>query len=205
MKIGILGAGNVGGNLGRLWAARGHDIVFGVRDQGADKAKALLASAQGHARLGSLAEAAAFGEIVVLAVPWAAVPATLAQAGDLSGKILVDSTNRIGQPAPIGAASGGEEVARLAPGAKVVKAFNIIGAELLASPRFDHQSATMFICGDDAQARSVVASLAEELGFEVVDAGPLSSAGMLESLARLWVSLARGGLGRGIAFKLLRR
>jgi len=115
---------------------------------------------------------------------------------------IIDSTNRFTAGR---AASGAEEIAGLAPGARVVKAFNTIGAELLAGPRFDMQSATMFICGGDAQAKSIVASLAQKLGFEVVDAGPLSSAGMLESLARLWVSLARGGLGRNIAFKLLRR
>ena len=202
MKIGILGAGNVGGNLGRLWAARGHEIVFGVRDPNGDKIRALFGTIGGSARAASIREAAAFGEAVALAVPWAAVPETLAQTGDWAGKILIDSTNRFTAGR---AASGAEEIAGLAPGARVVKAFNTIGAELLASPRFDTQSATMFICGDDAQAKSVVASLAEELGFEVVDAGPLSSAGMLESLARLWVSLSRGGLGRNIAFKLLRR
>lgn len=202
MKIGILGAGNVGGNLGRLWAARGHEIVFGVRDPKGDKIRALLGTIGGSARAASIRDAAAFGEAVVLAVPWAAVQETLGQTDDWSGKILIDGTNRFTAGR---AASGAEEIAGLAPGARVVKAFNTIGAELLASPRFATQSATMFICGDDAQAKSVVASLAEELGFEVVDAGPLSSAGMLESLARLWVSLARGGLGRNIAFKLLRR
>jgi predicted dinucleotide-binding enzyme len=205
MKIGILGAGSVGGNLGRLWAARGHDIVFGVRDTNSQKVKALVASSGGEARAASVREAASFGDLVVLAVPWAAVPETLAQTDDLTGKILVDATNRIGQSGPAGAASGGEELARLAPGAKVVKAFNAIGAEHYANSQFGDQAASMFICGDDANAKSTVAQLAEQLGFEVIDAGPLASAAMLESLARLWVSLARGSLGREIAFKLVKR
>ncbi len=205
MKIGILGTGHVGGNLGRLWAALGHDVVFGVRDMNSQKVKALLASSGGAAQAESMPDAATFGDVVVLAVPWRAVPETLAQAGDLTGKVLVDATNRIGQPALAGAASGGEEVAGLAPGAKVVKAFNTIGAEHYSNPRFGSQTASMFICGDDAGAKSTVAQLAEQLGFEVVDAGPLAGAAMLESLAGLWVSLTRGGLGREIAFKLLKR
>ena len=92
MKIGILGAGNVGGNLGRLWAARGHEIVFGVRDPNGDKIRALFGTIGGSARAASIREAAAFGEAVALAVPWAVVPETLAQTGDWAGKILIDST-----------------------------------------------------------------------------------------------------------------
>ena len=200
MKIGIIGAGSVGGQLGKLWAAQGHRVMFGVRDPRKDTVRALVADE--HIQVGSLADAVAFGELVVLAVPWPAAAEVIASAGDWSGKIVIDATNRFG---PNGDASAAEDVAKLAAGASVVKAFNTIGAEHLADPTFGDTRATMFICGDDAAAKSVVATLAGELGFETVDAGPLGNAALLESLARLWVYLARNVTGRDVAFKLLRR
>ena len=97
-------------------------------------------------------------------------------------------------------------MARWAAGAKVVKAFNTIGAQHMANPRFGGQSASMFICGDDAAAKKTVATLAEALGFEPVDAGPLTQARLLEPLAMLWISMAYAyGHGANIAFRLLRR
>lgn len=200
MNIGIIGAGNVGGNLGKLLAARGHQVKFGVRD--VEKAKPLLAEAKASA--GSIRDAVTFGEVVMLAARPDGLPEIVAQGGDWSGKIVIDAMNQFTLP-PGSAGSLGEDVARLIPGAKVVKAFNTIGAEQYGQPKFGTQTASMFICGDDAQAKSVAAKLAEELGFEVVDCGPLSNAGLLESLAKLWVYLARNMTGRDIAFKLLRR
>jgi 8-hydroxy-5-deazaflavin:NADPH oxidoreductase len=116
-------------------------------------------------------------------------------ASDLSG--LVVGTNN----------SAGEEVAGWARGAKVVKAFNTIGAPNFPNPRFGAEAASMFICGDDAAAKSAVGKLAAEQGFDVVDAGPLSASRWLEPLAMLWIHLAfKQGLGpTGHAFKLLRR
>ncbi|MBI3762926.1 MAG: NADPH-dependent F420 reductase [Chloroflexi bacterium] len=204
MRIGILGAGNVGGNLGKAWATQGHDVFFGVRDPRGEKVRALLATIGSQARAGNPAEAVAFGEVIVLAVSWAGVAEVLRQAGDLTGKIVVDATNRLAPPTPGSAPSAGEEVARLAPGARVVKAFNSIGAELLAGPQFGDQRPSMFICGDDAAAKTTVAQLADQIGFDVVDAGSLANAGLLESLAVLWIRLSRSE-GRDIAFKLLRR
>ena len=204
VKIGILGAGNIGGNLGKGWAAAGHEVVFGVRDPQGDKTQAVSAAAGANARAGSVREAADFGEVVALAVPWAAVSETLAEAGDLGGKVLIDCTNRMGPVAPGSAASAGEDVARLAPSARVVKAFNTAGYENLADPRYGALVATAFIAGDDEQAKATVTRLAQDLGFEVEDAGPLANAALLESLTRLWIQLARTH-GRNIAFTLLRR
>src|SRR5262249_48773928 len=97
------------------------------------------------------------------------------------------------------------EVARWAPGARVVKAFNTIGAQHMTDPRVGGERASMFLCGDDADARRIVAQLAETLGFEPVDAGPLRQARLLEPLALLWISLAYAhGQGPDIAFKLRR-
>jgi predicted dinucleotide-binding enzyme len=201
MKIGIIGAGNVGGTLGKAWAAKGHDVVFGVRDP------AKHPDLPG--RTASPAEAAAHGEIVFLTVPWSAVPATLAGLGDLAGKVLVDCTNPVapGPSLAVGfSTSGGEEVAKLAPGARVVKGFHTVGAENMARPRYGDQAAVNPLCGDDAAAKELAATLSRELGWEPVDAGPLSQARLTEPLAMLWITLAiKQGLGREFAFGLLQR
>lgn len=210
MKIGIVGAGNVGGTLGRLWAGQGHDVMFGVRDVQSPKVQALLQATGSKARAGSVAEAAAFGEVVFLAVPWSAAKDAVRASGDLGGRTLVDCTNPL-LPGLAGLSvghttSGAEEIARWAVGAKVMKAFNTTGVETMANPQFGAQQASMFVCGDDAGAKSAVMELGEEIGFDMIDAGPLVNARLLEPLAMLWIYLAvRQGMGRDIALKLLQR
>jgi hypothetical protein len=99
-----------------------------------------------------------------------------------------------------------EDVARWAVGARVVKAFNTTGYANLRKPRFGEQNADMFVCGYDVSAKVVAISLAEGLGFDVADAGPLSNAALLKSLAKLWVQLAYSlGMGADITFKVLKR
>jgi 8-hydroxy-5-deazaflavin:NADPH oxidoreductase len=211
MNIGVIGTGNVGGALGKLWAAKGHQVVFGTRDPADPKVRELLRSTNGKARAVSVREAAASTEVVVLAVPWPAVLDAVRSAGDLTGKILVDSTNPLAPDLSglvLGANnSAAEEVARLAKGAKVVKAFNTIGAPNFANPHFGSERASMFIAGDDPAAKKAVAKLTSDLDFEVVDVGPLLASRWLEPLAMLWIHLAfKQGLGpNGHAFKLLRR
>jgi len=201
MNIGIIGAGSVGGGLGKAWAARGHRVLFGVRDPHKDSVLALLAEAGPNAAAGSVADAVAFGEVIVLAVGWGVVEDVLMSVSSWDGKVLIDATNRFEQAQR----SAAEDVAVLAAGARVVKAFNTIGAEHFAAPQFGPVAASMFICGDDPAALSAVAELAAELGFDPVDCGPLSNAMMLEAMAWLWVYLARAKTGRDIAFALLRR
>lgn len=211
MKIGIIGAGNVGGALGKLWAAEGHEVMFGVRDPNETSVQDMLKSTGGKAKAGSVKQAASFGEVVVLATPWPATQDAVRSAGDLSGKIVVDCTNPIGPDLSglvVGTTdSAGEQVGRWVDGAKVVKAFNTIGAANFGNPKFGSETASMFICGDDSTAKATVGKLASDLGFEVVDAGPLYAARFLEPLAMLWIHLAfKQGLGpTGHAFKLLRR
>lgn len=211
MKIGIIGTGNVGGALGTIWAGKGHEIVFGARDVKDSKLQELLKSAGNKARAASVPEAAQFGELVVFATPWPATQEAIKTAGDLSGKIVVDCTNPL-KPDLSGlvlgtTTSAGEEVARWAKGAKVVKAFNTIGAPNFANPKFGAERASMFICGDDPAAKSAIAKLSQEMGFEPVDCGPLTAARLIEPLAMLWIHLAfKQSLGpTGHAFKLLRR
>jgi len=208
MKIAIIGAGNVGGNLGKLWTAKGHGVTFGVRDPLSPKVKALLKGAGPSATATHVADACAAADLIVLAVPWDVAEDVVKQV-DLTGKILVDATNPIAPGLELATdhhTSGAERVAVWAAGAQVVKAFNTIGANNLEDPRFGEQDATMFICGDETEAKDVVKSLAEELGFEAVDAGSLSNARLLEPMAMLWIRLALvEGFGRNIAFKLLSR
>jgi NADPH-dependent F420 reductase len=210
MKIGVIGVGNVGGTLGKAWAAKGHEVMFGVRDPQSDKVKDLLKVSGSKASAGSLADAAAFGEVVVLAVPWSAARDAIRQAGDLSGKVLVDVTNALAPNfsglSVEAATSAAEKIAGWARGARVVKAFNSTGAENMADPQYGAQQASMFFCGDDPDAKAVVARLGRDLGFDMVDAGPLSNARLVEYLTVLWLQLAvKQGLGRDIAFRLLRR
>lgn len=202
MKIAIIGAGNVGSTLGSGWAKHGHEILFGVRNP-----NKLDASS---AKVVSVMEAAQSADIVVLAVPWNAVQDALQSAGDLKGKILLDSTNPL-LPDLSGLAiepgtSGAEMISAMAPGIPIVKIFNSTGYPNMANPDYGGVRATMFYCGDDEGAKRLAAGLANDLGFEPVDAGPLSQARLLEPLALLWISLAlRQGLSTNIAFKLMRR
>jgi len=212
MKIAIIGAGNVGGTLGSRWAQKGHPVTFGVRNPGDEKLKKLSREAGNNARVATIGEAVKGASVVVLATPWEATQSALQAAGSLNGKILIDATNPLtmgteGLRLVLGhTTSAGEQVASWATGARVVKAFNTTGAKNMADPKLGSQSASMFVCGDDAEARSTVMKLAEELGFEAVDCGPLLAARYLEPMAMLWIHLCVG-LGRGpdFAFKIVKR
>jgi hypothetical protein len=210
MRIAIIGAGNVGGTLGKMWAAKDHEVAFGVRRPNDAKVQALLAATGKRARAVSVKDAVAGAEVVLLATPWSATEAALRDAGELRGKVVVDATNPLKSDLSglaIGhSTSAAEQVAGWAPGARVVKAFNTIGAAHMADPRFGTQRASMFICGDDASAKATVVRLAGELGFDPVDCGPLTQARLLEPLAMLWISIAYTyGAGPNIGFALLRK
>jgi predicted dinucleotide-binding enzyme len=210
MQIGIIGAGNVGGTLGRAWAGKGHAVMFGVRNPADAKVKSLLAQAGAGATAGKVAEAAAHGEVVALATPWQAAREALQGAGALSGKVLLDCTNPLKADLSgleLGhTTSGGEQVAASASGARVVKIFNTTGFNNMADPHYGEGAATMFFAGDDAAAKAVATRLAADLGFDPVDVGPLVQARLLEPLALLWIYLALvRGEGRDIAFRLMRR
>jgi len=208
MRIGIIGAGTVGSTLGKGWAKHGHQVMYGVRDPRGTSASRVLAATGTGAQVGSVSDAAAFGTAVVLATPWQATRDALAAAGDLDGKPLLDCTNPLKpdlSDLETGHTSAAEQIATWVPRARVVKIFNTTGAENMANPVYAGQAATMFYCGDDGAAKEIAAGLARDLGFEPVDAGPLTSARLLEPLAMLWITLAfRQGLGRTFAFKVLR-
>ena len=209
MRIAVVGIGHVGGALGMGWARAGHEVIFGARNPESKDAQDLISQSTGKARVASVQDAIAKAELVALAIPWTAVPEALKSiAPALPGKILIDCTN----PATVfpavdhSAGSGGEQVARLAPNARVVKAFNTTGFENMQHPKYGEGTVTMFYAGDDAEAKKVVHGLAKNLGFDPIDAGGLRNSHALEILASLWGNLAyTQKMGRGIAFRLMRR
>jgi predicted dinucleotide-binding enzyme len=204
MEIGIIGAGFVGENLAKALSAKGHDVIFGVRNQHSPKVEEARAALGPKVRFVSVKEAAAASDMVALTIPWSAVEDVVAHVGDWQGKIVIDAINRFGPNPPDSAGSAGQDLARLAQGARVVKAFNTIGAEHYNNSVIGGEKVDLYICGDDAEAKAAVGQLASELGFEVVDVGPLSAATHTENFAKFWVHLARNVTGRDVAFKLLR-
>lgn len=197
MRIAMIGKGNVGQALAAGFRRAGHEVVFGVRAPAGEDQR-------------PVDEAIASSDLAVLAVPYGAAQEVVASIPDWGGKVLVDATNPIA-PGMAGlsvgtSSSGAEQVAARAVGARVVKAFNTTGAGNLAHPDYPEGRPFMPVAGDDAGARQVVLGLASELGFEAVDAGPLSAARFLEPFAMTWIHLAYGrGQGAGFAFGLLRR
>ena len=206
--IAILGAGNVGMALARAFVARGESIVFGVPDP--DKYRNAVAALGPAASIGSTGAAVAASDLVIVATPY---PAALNVAGsvpDWANRILVDATNPLA-PGLSGLSvgtttSGAEEIAKAARGARVVKAFNTTGAENMADSRYAGGAVFMPVCGDDAEARNRVITLATLIGFDAVDCGDLKVARYLEPFAMTWIHMAiRLGHGRNFAFARLRR
>jgi 8-hydroxy-5-deazaflavin:NADPH oxidoreductase len=186
MKIGIIGSGNVGGTLGSRWAKLGHEVVFGTRNPGSGDVQKIAARASGKTSAATLANAARDCEILLLATPWPVTEQIIAGLGNLNGKILIDATNPL-LPDLSGlthaaSTSGGEQVAKWAAGAKVVKAFNTVGANIMADPSFEGHKPVMFYCGDDAGAKHVVMKLIDELVFEAIDAGNARSSAPVGTL-----------------------
>jgi predicted dinucleotide-binding enzyme len=208
MSISIIGAGNVGMALANAFIRRGESVVFGVPEPSKYAGEV--------ARLGALAsatttsDAIAASDIVILAVPYAAVATVARCVADWDGRILVDATNPLA-PGLAGLSigtttSGAEELARLARGARVVKAFNTTGAENMADSRYPGGAPFMPVCGDDAAARARVVALATLIGFDAVDCGELATARYLEPFAMTWIHMAiKLGMGRRFAFARLQR
>ncbi len=205
MKITIIGAGNVGRALGQGWRDAGHEIDYALRDAGSDSAKRAEADGYAVRPLSRAADA----EVTVLALPWRAVEDAIAAAGSLAGQILIDTSNALTPDRNLAFGldtSAAEKVAELAAGARVVKAFNTTGAENMANAHDFLSTPMMPMAGDDPEAKKVVASLAEALGFEPVDAGPLASSRLLEALALFWITQAFAqNMGRAFALSVVRR
>ena len=208
MKISILGAGNVGMALARALLRAGQPVTLGAPDP-ARYAEA-VAALGAQATLTTGDEAVERGELVILAVPYAAALAIAEARDDWQGRVVVDATNPLA-PGLAGlvvgtTTSGAEQIAERARGARVVKAFNTTGAENMADSRYAQGQPMMPVAGDDAAAREQVLALATLIGFDALDMGPLSAARYLEPLAMVWIHLAfKQGQGRRFAFARWRR
>ena len=208
MSISIIGAGNVGMALGQAFTQRGERVVFGVPNPG--KYQDTVATLGPNASLATTDQALEASDLVILAVPHAAVPGIAQSVPDWQGRVLVDASNPL-TPGLAGltvgtTTSAAEELAKVAHNARVVKSFNTTGAENMADTHYPQGSPMMPVCGDDADARQRVMALATLIGFDAVDMGPLMAARYLEPFAMTWIHLAfRQGYGRQFAFALLRR
>src|SRR5450756_2147233 len=178
MKIGIVGSGRIGGTLGGIWVKAGHEVMFSSLDL--DRDKALAASLGSNARAGTPREAAAFGEVLLLAVPYSALPQLGRDLADLiKGKVVLDACNPIpardGEIATWAREKGaGLASAELLPGARLVRAFNAISYAKLPEAAKRPERTGMPIAGDDANAIAVASRLVREVGFEPVVIGPLA-------------------------------
>ncbi|MFF3347633.1 NADPH-dependent F420 reductase [Streptomyces sp. NPDC002779] len=190
MRIGIIGAGAMAEGLGGQWARAGHDVLVGGRDEGRTTALA----ARIGARAGRPGEAAR-RDVVLAAVPYAAaVPVVSALAGDLAGRTLVDCTNPVGPGFRLltaGGPSAAERIAAAAPGAHVVKAFNLCHESVwrLTPPVFDGRPLAVPLCGDEGAALESVRRLVRDLGCEPVHGGGLDRAALLEATAAFLIGL----------------
>jgi predicted dinucleotide-binding enzyme len=198
MKVGILGSGLMGGKLGTLFARAGHDVVFSYA-RSHEKLQQLAREAQGSALAGTPAEAVADADAVLLAVHWLRMDDVLKQAGDLSGKVVVNRSlpmNRDDTSLVIGrTSSGAEELSKKIRRAKIVSAFGTVPSEVFFGVFEARRTKrpSMTYCGDDDSAKQIVATLIRDIGFEPVDAGPLRIARYMEPFALLMGQLAYEG------------
>ncbi len=212
MKVGVLGSGDVAKTLAGGFVKHGHAVMLGTRTP----SKLADWAGQNKATVGSFAEAARFGELVVLAVKGTVALEALRAAGaaNLAGKPVIDATNPIADAPPVHGVlkfftnldeSLMERLQREFPQARFVKAFNSVGYPLMVNPQFPGGQPTMFICGNDEAAKQTVRGVLEQFGWETADVGLVESARAIEPLCMLW--LIPGFLRNewSHAFKLLRQ
>jgi predicted dinucleotide-binding enzyme len=211
MKVGILGTGDVGKALGKAFIDLGNDVFMGAREAGNPKAASF--AKEYRAKAGTFADAARFGDIVVLATLGTATESALKLAGldSFNGKLVIDTTNPLdfsggAVKLSVGTTdSAGEQVQRLLPRAKVVKAFNTVGNSLMYQPKLPGGPPDMFIAGDDEGAKKQVADLLRDFGWGTVDLGGIAASRYLEPMCLAWVAYASRTNTWTHAFKLLRK
>lgn len=185
MRVGIIGAGRIGGNAARLFAQAGHDVMVSFsRDP--DKLEQLAATI--GATVGSPTEAAHFGDALMLSVPWTLVDDVLAEIGSLAGKVVIDTTNHFaaGGLADLDGLTAAQVNQARMPGARLVKAFNTLtaGFQAAVAGRTGPDRIVMFLCGDDPAAKEIVSGLVEDAGFSAVDLGRLADGRVMEAPRR---------------------
>jgi predicted dinucleotide-binding enzyme len=210
VRIGILGSGDVAKALAKGFVGRGDTVKLGTRSP--EKLADFVKQAGKNASVGSFADAAAFGELLVLATKWDGTENVikLADPKNAAGKVVIDVTNPLdfskGGPAlAVGHSdSGGERVQRWLPQAKVVKAFNIVGNTAMVHPKFPGGTPDMFIAGNDDGAKRAVTDICKAFGWPAIDLGGIEAARYLEPLAMVWIVYGFRTNTWNHAFKLLR-
>jgi 8-hydroxy-5-deazaflavin:NADPH oxidoreductase len=202
VKIAVLGSGNVGSTLGAKWLAAGHPVHYGVRNAASPKSRAVQ-DRGGGVKLDTMENAIRSGDVVVFAIPNSGVAETLARYGGLlDGKIVVDATNRFGEPVVNHIA----EIQASAPQAVVYRAFNSLGWENFAEPRIGGVQIDLFYCGPAGESQEIVEQLIAEIGLRPVRVGGIETALLVDSVGSLWMTLVFGQhRGRHMAFRLLER
>jgi NADPH-dependent F420 reductase len=210
MKLAIIGSGNIGKSIG-TWASKvGYDVTFSSRNP--QHAQEAAKAAGNKASSASISDAVDQADMVLLAVPYGAVKEVLTGLGSkVKGKVLIDATNALTADysgLALGfTTSAAEEIEKLSPGAKVVKAFNTVFASVFAgqNPEIKGKKISVFYASDDKEAKTKVSDLISKMGFDAVDAGPLKAARNLEPMALLNISLGYGlGHGTSIGFSFIR-
>ena len=186
MKIGVIGAGRIGGNCARQAVRAGHEVMLSfARDT--SKLEALAVELGDRASTGSSREAVAFGEIVILSVPWGVIDQALEQAGDLTNKVVIDTTNQFGPgPHPDRGETAASFNSQRMPGARYVKSFNTLtaGFQEQAAERDGAERVVQWICGDDTDAKELVGALVEDMGYVPFDAGGTATCAVIEAPRR---------------------
>ncbi|MDP4114755.1 MAG: NAD(P)-binding domain-containing protein [Bacteroidota bacterium] len=211
MKVGILGSGMVGKELGKGFIKIGYQVLIGSRDT--LKLQEWKDSNGKNASTGTFSDAALFGDIVVIATNWQGTENAIKMAGleHFRNKIVIDVTNPLkiepGAPPSFMSSvdhSGGGTIQGWLPGAYVVKAFNIISASTMCNPKMKEGTADLFIAGNNKESKELVAGIAKQWGWEkVIDLGDISNAFFLEALAMIWINYAFKNNKWNHAFKLL--
>jgi predicted dinucleotide-binding enzyme len=213
-KVGVLGSGQVGEALADGFLKHGYPVMRGSREPA--KLEAWKAGAGAHAQIGSFADTARFGELLVLAVKGTAAKAVLELCGaaQLAGKIVIDTTNPIADKPPVNGVlqfftgpneSLLEQLQAQVPDAHFVKAFSCVGNAFMVNPDFGSQKPSMFICGADTAAKSEVSEVLFRFGWEIEDMGAMEAARAIEPLCMLWCIPGLSGGSWSHAFKLLKK
>lgn len=210
MKLAVIGSGNIGKSIGTWASKEGYEVIFSSRNP--EHAKEAAAKAGNKSRSDTVIKAVNEADLILLAVPYSAIKEVASEIdSSVSGKTVIDATNPLSSDyssLTVGFSScAAEEIQKLVPGAKVVKAFNSVFASVFASqnPERKGRKVTVFYAGDDGAAKSKVADLITKMGFDAVDCGALKSSRLLEPLALLNVSLGYSqGFGTDIGFSVLR-
>ena len=204
LNIAVLGAGNIGGTLGRKWSAAGHQVAFGVSDPNGKHAQALRSEPGDKVTIGSLAEALDTNpDVVVMALPGTAMDAAITEyAQQLDGRTIIDTANRMGG----GPMNSLATFQQHTPHARIFRAFNTLGWENFANPEFKEGPADLFYCGPDGDAHKAVEQLIADIGLRPMYLGGIEQVGLVDAVGGVWFALAFGqGKGRHLAFKVLTR